>query len=56
LEKNRVGSKMISGPTETPSDWMTTSIPVSARLHGGHLEGVAGHFFQLGVVDANSPG
>src|SRR5262245_38634071 len=23
---------MISGPTETPSDWMTTSIPVSARF------------------------
>src|SRR5262249_50527506 len=25
-------------------------------LHGGDLEGVAGHFFQLGVVEANSPG
>jgi hypothetical protein len=30
LEKNRVGLRMISGSTETPSDWMTTSIPVSA--------------------------
>src|SRR5215469_9488692 len=32
LEKNRVGLRMISGATETPSDWKTTSIPVSARF------------------------
>src|SRR6516165_7209140 len=31
FEKSLVGSKMISGPAETPSDWMTASIPVSAR-------------------------
>jgi len=32
FEKSLVGSKMISGPTETPSDWMTASMPVSARF------------------------
>src|SRR5438034_6140628 len=32
LEKNRVGLRMISGPAETPSDWVTTSTPVSARF------------------------
>src|SRR5215813_13066062 len=32
LEKNRIGLKMISGPAETPSDWITTSTPLRARL------------------------
>src|SRR5262249_60977743 len=38
LEKNRVGLRMISGPAETPSDWMTTSTPAthaSPWLSGG---------------------
>ena len=32
LEKNRVGLRMISGPGETPSDWVTTSTQLSARF------------------------
>src|SRR5262249_623269 len=31
-EKNRVGLRMTSGPAETPSDWMTTPTPLSARF------------------------
>ena len=45
-----------SGPAETPSDWMTTSTPLSARFTVGHFERVANHFFELGVVNRNSSG
>src|SRR5262249_57037053 len=32
FEKSLVGSKMISSPAETPNDWATASMPVSARF------------------------
>jgi len=47
---------MTFGPAETPSDWVPTSTPVSARFHRGHFERVAGHFFEFRVVNRNSSG
>jgi hypothetical protein len=45
---------MISSAAETPSAWVTTSTSGQRALNRGHLERVAGHFFELGVGNRNS--
>jgi hypothetical protein len=55
LEKIRVGLKMISGPAETPSDWITASTPLRARYRS-HLERVSSYFFQFWMINRNPSG
>ena len=43
-------------PAETPSDWVTTSTPVSARFTVAISSASPAHFFELWVVNRNSSG
>jgi hypothetical protein len=46
---------MISGPAETPSDWITASTPLRARYRS-HLERVSSYFFQFWMINRNPSG